>query len=129
MDRIRIIWSRLWKIIKDHYSNVGIHPNLQIAMYAVDSLKQLSSKFLQKRELSHFQYQKDFLEPFELIFLKTSSKFSIKKKMFCFCDYSKYSELKLILLGINVKNIKYRRKLCDQRIDSQLYANAYTNYV
>jgi brefeldin A-inhibited guanine nucleotide-exchange protein len=37
-------------------------------MYAIDSLKQLSIKFLSKGEMTHFQGQKEFLSPFETIY-------------------------------------------------------------
>ena len=38
-----------------------------IAIFATDSLKQLSLKFLEKGELQNFHFQKDFLRPFEFI--------------------------------------------------------------
>lgn len=37
-------------------------------MYAIDSLRQLSMKFLEKDELANYQFQKEFLRPFEHIF-------------------------------------------------------------
>jgi brefeldin A-inhibited guanine nucleotide-exchange protein len=40
-------------------------------MYAIDSLKQLSIKFLQKEELSNFNFQRVFLKPFEVILART----------------------------------------------------------
>lgn len=39
MDRVVIVWNRVWAIIRDHFSEVGCHPNPQIAIIAVDSLK------------------------------------------------------------------------------------------
>lgn len=47
MDRIKIIWSKVWNKIKDYFSTVGAHPNSKISMFVIDSLKQLSIKFLQ----------------------------------------------------------------------------------
>lgn len=38
-------------------------------MNTVDSLKQLSIKFLQKEEHFNFQHQKEFFKPFETIFV------------------------------------------------------------
>jgi len=52
---------------------VGLHVNQNVAMYAIDSLKQLSVKFLQKNELSNFNFQRVFLMPYELIMIKTKS--------------------------------------------------------
>ncbi|RHY63156.1 hypothetical protein DYB30_011582, partial [Aphanomyces astaci] len=46
---------------------IGCHDNLGIAMYAIDSLKQLSMKFLEKDELRDFNFQRLFLTPFEII--------------------------------------------------------------
>jgi hypothetical protein len=67
MDRIRIVWSRIWQQMSQHFYKAGCHPNLRIAMYAVDSLRQLAIKFLEKEELASYQYQREFLNPFVLI--------------------------------------------------------------
>jgi Sec7-like guanine-nucleotide exchange factor len=39
----------------------------EISFFAVDSLRQLATKFIEKGELTHFHFQKDFLRPFEHI--------------------------------------------------------------
>lgn len=39
IDRIKIVWTRMWNIIKVHFSRVGCHSNHMISMYAIDSLK------------------------------------------------------------------------------------------
>eukprot|EP01043_Picozoa_sp_COSAG02_P012266 COSAG02_NODE_471_length_21662_cov_70.510040_18_plen_1581_part_00 len=67
MDRVRIVWSQIWKILQVHFQNVGCHENMRIAMYAIDSLRQLARKFLEKDELMGFDFQQDFLLPFEHI--------------------------------------------------------------
>lgn len=36
-------------------------------MYAIDSLRQLATKFLEKEELANYNFQKDFFKPFEYI--------------------------------------------------------------
>ena len=41
--------------------------SLDVAMYAVDSLRQLATKFLEKNEYANYHFQKDFIKPFELI--------------------------------------------------------------
>ena len=56
-----------------HFERVGTDPNLSVAMYAIDSLKQLSIKFLQKEELSNFNFQRVFLKPFETIMVQAES--------------------------------------------------------
>lgn len=73
MGRIRLQWSRIWQVIGDHFNKVGCNPNEDIAFFAVDSLRQLSMKFLEKGEFANFRFQKDFLRPFEYIMKKNRS--------------------------------------------------------
>ena len=73
MDRVRIVWSQIWKILQVHFQNVGCHSNTRIAMYAIDSLRQLARTFLEKDELSGFDFQQDFLLPFEHIVARSDS--------------------------------------------------------
>lgn len=71
--RHRIDWARMWNTLANHFCVVGCHDSFYIAMYAIDSLKQLSIKFLQKEELSNFNFQRLFLKPFEVIMNKSKS--------------------------------------------------------
>uniref|UniRef100_A0A3Q3PZL0 SEC7 domain-containing protein n=1 Tax=Monopterus albus TaxID=43700 RepID=A0A3Q3PZL0_MONAL len=73
MGRIRLQWSRIWEVIGDHFNKVGCNSNEDVANFAVDSLRQLSMKFLEKGELANFRFQKDFLRPFEHIMKKNRS--------------------------------------------------------
>ncbi|XP_071835614.1 brefeldin A-inhibited guanine nucleotide-exchange protein 1-like isoform X2 [Apostichopus japonicus] len=73
MGRVRVQWSRIWAILGDHFNKVGCNPNEEVAFFAVDSLRQLSMKFLEKGELPNFKFQKDFLRPFEYIMKKNRS--------------------------------------------------------
>ena len=73
MGRIRLVWSRIWNILSDFFVKAGCHPNLGVSLYAVDSLRQLAMKFLEKDELSSFSYQKQFFRPFELIMAANAS--------------------------------------------------------
>lgn len=72
-SRSRVDWANIWNLLAKHFTSVGLHENMAVAMYAIDSLKQLSIKFLQKEELSNFNFQRLFLRPFETILSKTSS--------------------------------------------------------
>lgn len=81
MGRIRLEWSNLWDILGEHFNKVSIlssffypsyrvpqvccHNNPHVGFFALDSLRQLAMRFLEKEELSHFKFQKDFLKPFE----------------------------------------------------------------
>lgn len=71
--RPRIAWTQLWSVLAMHFTTVGVHGNHALAMYAIDSLKQLSIKFLQKAELSNFNFQRLFLKPFEIIMNRATS--------------------------------------------------------
>ncbi|KAL4543975.1 hypothetical protein Ndes2437B_g01778 [Nannochloris sp. 'desiccata'] len=64
MGRIRLVWSRIWAVLSDFFTAVGCHENLAVSMYAVDSLRQLAMKFLERDELASFTFQNDFLRPF-----------------------------------------------------------------
>jgi brefeldin A-inhibited guanine nucleotide-exchange protein len=44
---------------------VCCHNNPNVSFFALDALRQLAMIFLEKEELSHFRFQKDFLRPFE----------------------------------------------------------------
>lgn len=67
MGRIRLQWSRIWKLLGEYFNYVGSHQSTDISFFAVDSLRQLSMKFLEKGEFANFRFQKDFLKPFEII--------------------------------------------------------------
>jgi hypothetical protein len=38
----RLVWSRIWAVLSQYFSAVGCHSNLAVAMYAVDSLRQVT---------------------------------------------------------------------------------------
>lgn len=65
MNRIRLEWSNMWDILGEHFNQVCCHSNPHVGFFALDSLRQLSTRFLEKEELPHFKFQKDFLKPFE----------------------------------------------------------------
>eukprot|EP00117_Sycon_ciliatum_P018371 scpid7307/ scgid0207/ Brefeldin A-inhibited guanine nucleotide-exchange protein 2 len=73
MGRIRLEWSRIWAIIGEYFNRVGCHSNEDVAVFAIDSLRQLSMKFLERGELANFRFQKDFLRPFEYIMKRNMS--------------------------------------------------------
>ncbi|TRY63979.1 hypothetical protein TCAL_07154 [Tigriopus californicus] len=73
MERIRLEWSRIWHVVGNHFNLVGCKDDQNVSFFAVDSLKQLSLKFLEKGELQNFHFQKDFLRPFEFIMKNNKS--------------------------------------------------------
>ncbi|KAL7059279.1 hypothetical protein AAHC03_013401 [Spirometra sp. Aus1] len=64
MGRIRLQWSRVWEHIGQHFTTAGRSSNEDVAVFAVDSLRQLSVKLIEKGELPNFHFQKEFLRPF-----------------------------------------------------------------
>ena len=71
--RSRLVWANVWEVLSRHYAAVGLHENMAVAMYAIDSLRQLSMKFLAKEELRDFNFQRLFLKPFEVIMAASKS--------------------------------------------------------
>lgn len=67
MTRVRIEWSRIWDALGDHFNQVGCHNNTAVVFFALDSLRQLSMRFMELEELPGFKFQKDFLKPFEYV--------------------------------------------------------------
>ncbi|KAH6922444.1 hypothetical protein HPB50_013617 [Hyalomma asiaticum] len=66
MGRIRLQWSRIWEVLGEHFNRVGCSPSEDVAFFALDSLRQLSMKFIREG-------RKDFLRPFEHIVKRNRS--------------------------------------------------------
>ncbi|KAK1374056.1 Brefeldin A-inhibited guanine nucleotide-exchange protein 1 [Heracleum sosnowskyi] len=73
MNRIRLVWSRIWSVLSDFFVSVGLSENLSVAIFVMDSLRQLAMKFLEREELSNYNFQNEFLMPFVIIMQKSSS--------------------------------------------------------
>ena len=73
MGRIRLVWNRIWAIISEYFIQAGCHPNIAVSCFAIDSVRQLAMKFLEKDELASYQFQKQFFKPFEAIMLHNPS--------------------------------------------------------
>ena len=65
MTRVRFEWAAIWAVLGEHFNAVGCHNNTHIVFFALDSLRQLSMRFMEIEELPGFKFQKDFLKPFE----------------------------------------------------------------
>ncbi|TDZ20193.1 Protein transport protein SEC7 [Colletotrichum orbiculare MAFF 240422] len=77
MTRVRFEWSAIWDVLGDHFNRVGCHNNITIVFFALDSLRQLSMRFMEFEELAGFKFQKDFLKPFEHV-LANSQNIAVK---------------------------------------------------
>jgi brefeldin A-inhibited guanine nucleotide-exchange protein len=54
-------------------AKVCCHHNPHVGFFALDALRQLAMRFLEKAELPHFKFQKDFLKPFEYTMIHNSN--------------------------------------------------------
>lgn len=73
MNRIRLVWSRIWNVLSDFFVSVGLSENLSVAIFVMDSLRQLAMKFLEREELANYNFQNEFLRPFVIVMQKSSS--------------------------------------------------------
>ena len=72
MTRVRFEWTNIWQVLGEHFNEVGCHNNTNIVFFALDSLRQLSMRFMEIDELPGFKFQKDFLKPFEHVIANSS---------------------------------------------------------
>ena len=77
MTRVRFEWTNIWDVLGEHFNRVGCHNNTTIVFFALDSLRQLSMRFMEIEELPGFKFQKDFLKPFEHV-LSNSHNVAVK---------------------------------------------------
>lgn len=73
MARIRMVWARIWSVLANHFISAGSHPDEKVAMYAIDSLRQLGMKYLEREELANFTFQNDILKPFVVLMRNSRS--------------------------------------------------------
>ncbi|GMH26359.1 hypothetical protein Nepgr_028202 [Nepenthes gracilis] len=73
MNRIRLVWSRIWNVLSDFFVSVGLSENLSVAIFVIDSLRQLAMKFLEREELANYKFQNEFFRPFVVVMQKSSS--------------------------------------------------------
>ncbi|CAI4213120.1 unnamed protein product [Parascedosporium putredinis] len=77
MTRVRFEWTQIWDVLGEHFNKVGCHNNTTIVFFTLDSLRQLSMRFMEIEELPGFKFQKDFLKPFEHV-LSNSHNVAVK---------------------------------------------------
>ncbi|KAL9396807.1 hypothetical protein Peur_011060 [Populus x canadensis] len=73
MNRIRLVWSSIWHVLSDFFVTIGCSENLSIAIFAMDSLRQLSMKFLDREELVNYNFQNEFMKPFVIVMRKSNA--------------------------------------------------------
>ena len=77
--RSRLSWAKIWKLMAQHFVKIGCNTNAKVSMFAIDALRQLSHKFLEKAELADFNFQRLFLRPFLSIMENTQSREDIRE--------------------------------------------------
>lgn len=77
--RPRLTWSQIWETMGNHFAKVGCNENAMVSMFAIDALRQLSFKFLEKPELTDFNFQRLFLKPFLLIMKNPGSREDVRE--------------------------------------------------
>lgn len=71
MSRIRLVWSRIWNVLSDFFVTIGCSDNLSISFFAIDSLCQLTMKFLDREEIANYNFQNEFMKPFIIVIRKS----------------------------------------------------------
>ncbi|KAM0945494.1 putative Sec7 domain, mon2, dimerization and cyclophilin-binding domain, Sec7 domain superfamily [Dioscorea sansibarensis] len=71
MNRIRLVWSKIWHVLAEFFVTIGCSENLSIAIFAMDSLRQLAMKFLEREELANYNFQNEFMKPFVIVMRKS----------------------------------------------------------
>ena len=77
--RPRLVWAQVWELMADFFVNLACHDNRMVSIFAIDALKQLSLKFLEKAELSEFNFQCSFLQPFLVVMENERSREDIRE--------------------------------------------------
>lgn len=72
MNRIRLVWSSIWQVLSAFFVTIGCSENLSIAIFAMDSLRQLSMKFLEREELANYNFQNEFMTPFVIVMRRSN---------------------------------------------------------
>ncbi|KAG0460369.1 hypothetical protein HPP92_020666 [Vanilla planifolia] len=90
MNRIRLVWSSIWNVLSDFFVIIGCLENLSVSIFAMDSLRQLAMKFLDREELANYNFQNEFMKPFVIVMLG-STRISASKQFL----YFSYVQIKL----------------------------------
>ncbi|KAK4405407.1 Brefeldin A-inhibited guanine nucleotide-exchange protein 1 [Sesamum angolense] len=82
MNRIRLVWSRIWSVLSEFFVAVGLSENLSVAIFVMDSLRQLAMKFLEREELVLGLFDCSDTSDLELLW-----KFIVQALVSCQCGY------------------------------------------
>ncbi|KAL6941473.1 hypothetical protein ACO0RG_002604 [Hanseniaspora osmophila] len=80
MNRIRVEWTPIWNVMGSTFIQIAANQkNLVVTFFAIDSLRQLSMRFLDIEELQGFEFQCDFLKPFVYILKNSFNNYQIQE--------------------------------------------------
>jgi brefeldin A-inhibited guanine nucleotide-exchange protein len=111
--RPRLVWSQVWGKMSDFFAQIACDKNSRVNFFAIDSLKQLSSKFLEKPELSEFNFQRTFLNPFLVVMEDTESKEEIREMVLQCVDHVVQTKSRNLRSGWITIFMILRRSACD----------------
>lgn len=80
MNRPSTVWAQIWEPLSQHLVEVAQRPNKNVNMYAIDSLRQLATRFLDKDEPCPDEIRMVILKPFEVMI--TSTRMSDESKSY-----------------------------------------------
>lgn len=73
------VWSEIWRTVSRHLADVASHHNVSIGLYAINCLKQLAMKFLEREEVHQQEaFGQVLLEPFEKLMKSKSASPDVK---------------------------------------------------
>ena len=84
--RMRIVWQRIWTVVSQHLVSAACSLDSYVAMFAVDSLRQLADKLLCRAELAGFAAQGDAIRPLGSI-LRCSDSVSVRELTIACVDH------------------------------------------
>jgi len=82
-SRPRLVFNDIWTTVSASLTSTALHSNPAVAMYAVDSFRQLCTQYLQRGELGVFEFQRRFLKPLEVVMSR--SRISTTKELLLRC--------------------------------------------
>jgi len=85
--RPRLVWAQVWEMMAEYFAKIACDKNVRVSVFAIDSLKQLSAKFLEKPELSEFNFQRIFLRPFLIVMEDTEGNADIREMVLQCVDH------------------------------------------
>jgi brefeldin A-inhibited guanine nucleotide-exchange protein len=111
--RPRLVWAQIWGKMSDFFAKIACDRNSRVNFFAIDSLKQLSSKFLEKPELSEFNFQRTFLNPFLVVMEDKDSKEETREMVLQCVDHIVQTKSRNLRSGWITIFMILRRSACD----------------